>query len=297
MGRMPDPVRSRVLRLMVILGAALAASGGTATAARAGAWLQEPGTAYVRVMTGYLGTRERFDPDGHRVPFDQAGGGFRNTRYLDLSTWVYLEAGLAPGWTLVATGSWKRLRAEQPSAVFTTYGLGDAGVGVKRALQRHGPAVASVRAVLVTATGYDAGEYPALGSGVTDLELAGSLGRSLGAAWLNGDVEFVFRGGVFRNRVGGAVAGGLPVAPRLDLRGEARFGGPVGRERASTESLRFDPAAVDPSGLEAAGTVSWRVGAGLALEAEVRRALAGRNTLAGTRWGLAVATSPAWSWR
>ena len=43
--------------------------------------------------------------------------------------------------------------------------------------------------------------------------------------------------------------------------------------------------------------MSWRVGAGLALEAEVRRTLAGRNTLAGTRWGLAVATSPAWSWR
>ena len=35
--------------------------------AEAGAWLQEPGTAYVRVSAGLLSTRERFDADQRRM--------------------------------------------------------------------------------------------------------------------------------------------------------------------------------------------------------------------------------------
>ena len=59
----------------------------------------------------------------------------------------------------------------------------------------------------------------------------------------------------------------------------------------------FDPAAVDPSQLDLAATLSYTIGAGVALEAEARSTVWGENTLTGTRWGLALATSPAWRWR
>ena len=78
---------------MVILGAALAASGGTATAARAGAWLQDEGTAYVRVAGGVLTTRGALRRDGDRVQWDTSGGGFRDARYQDLALSLYTEAG------------------------------------------------------------------------------------------------------------------------------------------------------------------------------------------------------------
>ena len=47
-----------------------------------------------------------------------------------------------------------------------------------------------------------------------------------------------------------------------------------------------------------AATLSWRVVRGLAVEAEARHTIGGRNTLRGTRWSLGLATSPAWRlWR
>ena len=59
----------------------------------AGAWLQEPGTAYVRFASGRLTTRERFDENGTRVQWDTSGGGFRNARYRDLNLHLYTEVG------------------------------------------------------------------------------------------------------------------------------------------------------------------------------------------------------------
>jgi hypothetical protein len=263
--------------------------------AGAGAWLQEAGTAYVRLSSGYLATRERFDEDGDRVQWDTSGGGFRNARYRDIALAAYAEAGLARDWTVVLAGGWSHLQARQPSAEFETYGFGDVTVGVKRSLGRWSRSVASAGGYLTFPTGYDTGDYPALGSNVTDLSVVGSAGTSGSRAWGTAEVEYRIRGGGFRNQVRGAVGGGWNPAPRLGLRAEIRGTRAVGAA-AEGNALRFDPAAVDPSVLEAAGTVSVSVGGGIAVEGEVRTALAGENTLAGTRWSLAVATSPAWRW-
>jgi hypothetical protein len=266
-------------------------------AARAGAWLQDPGTAYVRLSAGYLSTRERFDENGDRVQWDISGGGFRNARYRDLALGLYAEAGVARNWSVVIYGAWSDLRARQPSAEFKTFGFGDAMLGVKRSLGRWSRTVASMTGAVTVPTGYDVEDYPALGSGVADLSLAGSVGASGNHAWGTAELEYRFRGGRFRDQVRGAVGGGWNPHRRVGLRGELRGTRSVGGTAAEGEDLRFDPAAVDPRSLEAAGTVSWTAVRGLALEGEVRTALAGENTLAGTRWSLAVATSPAWRWR
>ena len=282
--------------IAVLALAILAAGAARPVPAEAGAWLQAPGTAYVRVSGGVLTTDQRFDPGGDRAPFDLAGAGFRDTQYEDLSGHLYAEVGVHRDWNLVLGASWKHLQANQPSAVFKTYGPGDASAAVKRNLWRGPRAVASAQASVILPTGYDVGDYPSLGSHVVDVAVAALAGASFPGYWATGEVEYMFRGGVFRDRLGGALGAGWGLSSRLGLRGEARGGVAVGAAEAGSGDLRFDPATVDPSYLDLAATLSLAVGGGLAVEAETRSTVWGRNTLTGTRWGLALATSPAWRW-
>jgi hypothetical protein len=261
---------------------------------RAGAWVQEAGTAYLRFITGYMVTSERYDAEGNVVQWDTSGGGFRNSEYQDLEGSFYAEAGIARGWSLVAQLAWKRVQAEQPSAVFTTYGLGDLSLAVKRSIWQSWT-VASVAVGVIFPTGYDVGEYPALGAGETELFGALGFGASNGTLWGNAEAAYSSRGGVFSDQVGAVLGGGWTVSPRFGVRGEFR-GGFALTPAVSETDVRFDPATVDPSQINAAGTVSFAAVKGLAIEGEVRTTLWGENTLAGTRWSLALATSPAWRW-
>jgi hypothetical protein len=251
----------------------------------------------VRLSAGYLSTRERFDENGDRVQWDTSGGGFRNARYRDIALGLYAEVGVARDWNVIVYSGWSFLRARQPTAEFRTFGFGDMTVGVKRSLGRWSRTVASVTGALTFPAGYDAADYPALGSDVVDLSLAGSVGTSGSRLWGTAEAEYRIRGGRFRDQVRGAVGGGWNPHRRVGFRGELRGTLSVGGAAAGGEDLRFDPATVDPSYLETAGTVSWTVGRGLALEGEVRTALTGENALDGTRWSLALATSPAARWR
>jgi hypothetical protein len=130
---------------------------------------------------------------------------------------------------------------------------------------------------------------------VTDAGLVLGAGASTWDYWLNLDLFFTVRGGDFRNQTGAALTGGWNAARRLGLRGEIRGGIPVGSlpPAPADPGAPFDPNAVDPSYLDLAATVSVLVVQGLSLEAEVRSTVAGENTLRGTRFGIAVATTPA----
>lgn len=274
-------------------------------AACGGAWTQEPGTAYVRVTTGYLASSERFDGSGDRVPWDSSGGGFRNSEYQDLAMALYTEVGFAPGFNAVAYVPWSRIQAEQPTAVFTTYGVGDIFVALKRRLWAGPATVSSVLAGLSFPGGYDELEYPALGSGVVEASVLLQVGHSWSGPWGNLEGEFRFRGGDYAHQLRGAVGGGFPLGRRLSLRGEARgalaldaeSGGGADQTPGTDPDLPFDPATADPSYLDVAGTVSFALLRGVALEGEVRGTLRGENTLAGVRWSIAVATSPSWRYR
>lgn len=263
----------------------------------AGAWLQPDGTAYVRLSGGYLSTSERYDENGDIVPWDTSGGGFRNADYQDIEMILYTEVGFHRGWNLVGMASWKTVEAKQPSAIFQTWGFSDIQIGLKRELWIWSSTVTSAMGYITLPTGYDETDYPALGSGVTDLSLVGMAGTSGRALWATGEAEYRFRGGNFRNQVRGAIGGGWNLSSRFGLRGETRGVLSVGEEGLPTGDPRFDPAKVDPTYLDLAGTVSYRMGRGVALEAEVRSTVSGKNALSGTRWSLALATAPSWEWK
>jgi hypothetical protein len=263
----------------------------------AGAWLQPEGTAYVKLSGGILSTRERFDENGDRVQWDTSGGGFKNARYGDFGTLLYTETGLHRDWNVIALVTWSYLEAEQPSATSTTYGLGDITLGVKRGLWTWPRTVTSVMVLLTFPTGYDENEFPALGSGVTDLSFVASAGTSGGALWGTTELEYRFRGGDFSDQVRAVLGGGWNISSRFGLRAEARGGLSLGDEQPPSNDPRFDPVKVNPDNLDLAGTVSYTMGRGIALEGEFRTTVTGKNTLSGTRWSLAVATSPVWRWK
>jgi len=261
----------------------------------AGAWLQEEGTAYVRWSAGFLTARERFDENGDRVQWDTSGGGFRNGQYQDLAVALYTEVGIRRGWNAIVSGGWSRLHAEQPTARFTTRGFTDVTLGVKRALWTGGRTVTAAGAAVSVPTGYDVGDFPALGSGVTDVSLQALAGTSGAGLWGTTELEYRIRGGAFRDQVRGAVGGGWNASHRVGLRAELRGASAIGamRDVGTTGEVRFDPTRY----LDGAATLSVVAGRGLAVEGEVRSTLVGSNTLAGTRWSLAVATAPSWTWR
>jgi hypothetical protein len=263
-----------------------------------GAWTQDPGRAYVRAYTSFLETRERFDENGDTAPFDNAGGGTRDTQYKELSNIVYAEVGVAEGWNILADLVWKYVEAVQPSAVFKTWGFGDLRTGFKWRLHRSSQTVVSVGSVATVPLGYASTEYPAIGSGVFELGLLGAVGHATAGAWINGEGMFKLRGGDFRHQIEGALAGGFGLGGGFNARGEARGVVPLGATRIVQEGSRFDPATVDPTYLDLAGILSYTVGSsGVALEFEVRGTPVGKNTLKGTKFMLAVATSPALRWR
>ena len=265
----------------------------------AGAWLQPPRYAYLRLSSGVLTTDERFDADGDRVAWDTSGGGLRDAEYQDLSVSAYGEVGIAPGWNALFWTEWKHLEAEQPTAVFTTYGLADLSLGVKRSVYTSWTTIVSVVAGINVPTGYEVEEYPALGAGATDGIFQAQLGRYWGGPWTNLETEFRVRGDGFADQLRGALGGGWTSFGRVSFRGEARGALSLGVEDSTETSTEFfNPEMQNPSYLDLAGTVSVTVGGGVAVEAEVRSTVMGENTLAGTRFSLALATSPVWRlWR
>lgn len=263
----------------------------------AGAWLQEPGTAYLRLSAGYLSTDQRYDENGNVIPFDNAGGGTRDTRFKDGSFTLYSEWGVHPNWNLLGDVTWKYVEAVQPSATFKTWGAGDVRAGIKRRLYRGTSTVMAMGVLVVIPTGYDPDEYPALGSGVWELGGLFQIGGSGTGYWWNTDALFRWRGEPFRPLIELAVNGGTGIGDRLGLRFEARGGMPIGASNISNEDFRFDPVTVDPTWVDLSGTVAFDLKNGLALEAEVRGTVHGENTLKGTRFTLAVATQPAWRFK
>ena len=264
-------------------------------AAWAGAWLQPYGTAYLRITSGVLVSDERFDERGDRVPWDTSSGGLRDAEYHDMNVSAYGEVGFARGWNAIFWTEWKHLEAQQPSAVFTTYGFGDIALGVKRALLVGSENVVSLVAGVAFPTGYDVNEYPALGSGASEGIFQAQFGRYWGGPWSNVEAEFRVRGRDYADQLRGALGGGFGAFQRVGIRGEARGALSLGvPDSSGTSTGFFNPETQNPSYLDLAGTLSVTIGHGVAVEGEVRSTVIGENALAGTRWSLALATSPVW---
>jgi hypothetical protein len=251
-------------------------------AACAGAWTRAPGGFYVRAEVAGRSTDEEFDAAGRRQPYVS---GLSPGEYRGRALRLYGEYGLAPGWTVTGSTAWQSLEVEERAAVWTTRGLSDVRLGLRRRLAAS-DWVSAVALEIKIPTGYDTDDFPGLGSGDADAALALQLGRSFGRAWGTGEAGVNVRGGALAEELFGSIEGGMTAAGPLDLRAGLRYRRALTGNRAQGS---FDPSRVDARSLDLSTTASWRVTPRLALEVGATRTLSGRRTLTGTEWSAALA--------
>ena len=255
--------------------------------ARAGAWTQPSGTAYIKVAAAGLDTRSRFDRDGNRVGFDDGGGLTRSTEFRSRELRIYGEYGASDAVTIYGSLAYKDLATEQLASRFEARGGGDLYAGVRYRL-RDGSVPVSLSIDGKIPTGYDITDQPSLGTGKADLGARLLAGTSFGRAYVTGDAGFLYRSGRYRNEMVFSGEAGTrlpgPIYTRALLRGIHALGRPATEDQGAI----FDPGLSSPRELLLVGTVGLDVGDGVSLEAALAHVLNGREALAGNTVEISV---------
>ncbi|MEO6462833.1 MAG: hypothetical protein ABIP29_07135 [Candidatus Eisenbacteria bacterium] len=243
---------------------------------------------YLEASVLYAQATELHDADGARVPYRRLSDVDRPTTYRDLALVLYGEAGLGHGLALEGDLAFKRVSVEEPAALFSNSAPADLRLRLKRALRSGGWLVLAASADAKVPLGYDATEYPALGSGEPDFALQAHAGAGLGAGWVQAELGARHRGGPASDEWPFALQGGFRPAAAwtvvADVRGHGRLGG-----RGGATSAEFDPALASSSVVMAGPGVTFAPTRNLSLGFQAWRSLAGRNMPAGWKWKLALA--------
>ncbi len=280
--------RARPGLLLAALG--LASLGLAAPAWAGGGWIPARGASYVELSLTALSTGRTYDAAGAEIPFRRVSDFERPTTFRDRGLHAYGEFGLGAGWGLDAALAWKRVEVDEPATRFASTGPADLRVAVRRGLRAGNPGGARARGVSVP-LGYDAADYPSLGSG--EVDAAGHLHGGLGfpAGWAEAEVGFRRRGGRAADEVPFAAQLGVRFASlwttALSVRGHAR----TNPRATAGGGANFDPARESSSVLLAGPSVARGMGDGLTLSLQALRTLEGRNMPAGWQWKLALARS------
>ncbi len=260
--------------------------------ARAGAWLQPVGGAYVKTSWLYLDADRRHDCRGDEGPAASFDGSFREHQ-----AFVYGEFGLHHRVTGLVSMAFKDARiTDAVVPEFGTRSTGDLRLGARWGLAT-GPVPVSLETVVSIPT------YPEsdLSDPVGEREqfLPAGTGRMEVETWLQAGASSYplplyanlalgrrDRGGVFGDQWLAAAEVGATfdrVFLKSDLRAVLADGdlcagkAAVGAVTVHEQSLHWSPEA------------SWRLAGDLWVGAGASFLLAGRNTLDGTQWSLSVA--------
>ena len=190
----------RALVLLVVLLA-------SASAARAGAWLQDPGSYYLKLSASFFSTDQEFDHKGRQMPLLQGHPSFDDPSFRDFAIAAYAEYGLTARITLVGSMPWKALRSSrttliggglvQTRADRFTRGFGDLRLAVRYGLAHH-PFALSVQGGLKLPLGYDKvapHDGAVLGTREVDAEINLLLGRGFHKFYATSFLGYRRRGG------------------------------------------------------------------------------------------------------
>ena len=154
---------------------------GLAAGARAQAWPQAPGEAYVKLTLGNATASEQYRFDGARAPYaDNVEG----DAFFDESLYLYAEVGVSERLTLVAVVPYKTLRVLDAAFEYESRGLGSVMLGLRTDLKddfglrgdRHALAA---NLLLTLPTGYTRNFTPSVGPGQVDYQGTLAYGLSL----------------------------------------------------------------------------------------------------------------------
>lgn len=252
------------------------------TPALAEAWPRGAGRAYIYLGAATSESDEYRTPQGDTVPFPG-----RDNRERRLS--LYGEVGLSDALTLVVRVPWKEVRTRGLVSTFETSGLADADLRLRWSAPI-GDAWFGVEGGVIVPLGYDAEEFPPLGSGETDAVANFAFGTSV--RWLPKGFLSVDAGYVVR---GGEIDDDIPYAIKLGAFPASRVGTFV---FVRGWESRADFSNVDPSfgllvadsekttaGLELYVRLNNRLDANLAWTTTLR----GRNITDGDEYGIGLA--------
>ena len=280
-----SPLRDGLMALAVLCLVALA------TPARAGAWLQVPGEAYVKASWLHLRAEERWTRDGGREAAEAFGGTYREHQ-----AFVYAEVGVHPRATAVLSMAAKDARivdARVPD--YGTRSTGDLRVGARWGILT-GPLPVSLETLVGLPTYPETDprapigareQFLPAGTGHVEVETRLQAGFSLFPLplYANVDLGHRARGGAFGDQwlialeVG---ASGERLFVKSDLRGIVARGGVGGSASAGAVSLNERVWSWAPEVAFRIADTTW-VTAGFSVP------FAGRNALDGVQWALGVA--------
>jgi hypothetical protein len=251
----------------------------------AGAWTREAGSWFGKIGLDRWFTDERFDEHGNRVPYQETQPGFDDTdEYRNVALRAYGEYGITDEWTVTGSTSFEIIEAEGNGVETRTTGFSDLRFQVKRLLVP-GPVVISTFVELKTPTGYDEASFPALGSGLSDVAVSLAAGASSNLGYATMETGFVSRGGDYANEIPLNLEVAWAARRDLFVRTEWRALLPVTDPVA--QGPVFDPRQASSRSLMGGLSVVL-VGDVVDIVLGFDQAISGRNTLAGTRYNLAV---------
>lgn len=190
------------------------------------AWPRGAGNVFAHFGATTLSSDTLFDPGGSRVPFPGRGWEEKGDN-------LYIEVGLSKDLTLVTTLPLKKVVAKGLLNDFQSRGLADLDLRLRASRPLGSGLFVALDAGALISLGYDREEFPALGSGETDVQLSASLGVTmpflpggfasldLGYRWRRGslsdEIPFAAKVGAFPHRRVGLFLFGRGHASRADF--------------------------------------------------------------------------------
>ena len=254
----------------------------------AGAWTQEKGHFYAKLMGSRFEAEEFFDDTGTKVPI-----GNYDDLFEDLSTSFYMEYGLLDRLTVIFSLPAKQLTAENRFLVRETEGIGDVNLGAKYLL-KGGGLVLSLMGNAKIPTGYEKSSEslltaPPLGAGQVDVETKFLAGTSFYPipAYVSGDIGFRARTEEFGNELTYALELGYMIVDRALLKGSVAGVKSLASDKDREE---FDVLGiVDQDFFKLGPGIIFKITDNLEFDVLYDRTVSGKNTGAGTTYGVGLA--------
>lgn len=290
---------SRYVRFVTALAAPVLILTLQHSTVRAGAWVQNKHSYFLKLSGTYLYTTEEFDSEGNLQDIRAQDSLITDTSYEEVTATAYLEYGLTGRLTLVANLPFKIVtskRTELPvpgvpqrNVEVVTGGLSDLTLSGRFLLTNNKMPI-SIQAGLKIPLGYDPSppdEGTPIGSGKVDAEAILLAGSSLYPvpAYITGGFGYRVRGGtgisdeyLFQVEVG-LTPGNFLIKATLD--GVYSTAEPEEQESSTTTVTNPDILKIIP-------TIGYSFTPRFAIGAEVFHVLEGKNTVAGTTYVLAL---------
>ncbi len=278
----------------------------------AGAWVQKKNKYFMRVYTSYLFANEEFNYRGDELELYEEHLGYTNGYFRNISLIIYTEYGLTDALTLIAELPFTSMTTKRTIASYygrdeiaTTSGFADLRLSGKLGIFED-PLALSLQGGIMIPMGYSAepgNNGPRLGSGKVNLEGHLLLGTSFYPLpmYFTGSIGYRHRNGFLHDEMIytaeiGLTLGRLFLKTYVEVLRNVTTPPDIYGQRIETPlpgggGVIPDIIIGDQHLMKIIPSVSYQISKLMALQAEVIKPLAGRNTLNGLTYAFGIVLS------